>query len=302
MSIPLALRAMLIYNRKKGGDVVMTEPMKMNIFDSVDNNHEASEDLPVISKDASDQDMLDYMVLVLSRQMTCAAAFKGGYMLNQLLGKASRYTRDIDFSISEEENYKDVKSILTKIAEKFLEIGLIAEYNVKETIAPKQSGGIDFYDATGAKTLGVDVGLHNISYGVQHYHLAFAEIEAFTIERMLADKLIAILTRKRFRRTKDMYDFYAITQFFDVDLKKLYELITIRGGAEWQNIPFNPTVIEQYQHAWDKLDLRAFGGSGAIAKPDFDVALDRFYEIALTLKDGNASYKWEHENERLLQI
>lgn len=99
-----------------------------------------------------------------------------------------------------------------------------------------------------------------------------------------------------------MYDFYAITQFFDVDLKKLYELITIRGGAEWQNIPFNPTVIEQYQHAWDKLDLRAFGGSGAIAKPDFDVALDRFYEIALTLKDGNASYKWEHENERLLQI
>ena len=54
MSIPLALRAMLIYNRKKGGDVVMTEPMKMNIFDSVDNNHEASEDLPVISKDASD--------------------------------------------------------------------------------------------------------------------------------------------------------------------------------------------------------------------------------------------------------
>lgn len=119
---------------------------------------------------------------------------------------------------------------------------------------------------------------------------------------MLSDKLIAILTRKRFRRTKDLYDFYAITQFFDVDLKKLYELITIRGGAEWQNIPFNPTVIEQYQHAWDKLDLRAFGGSGAIAKPDFDVALDRFYEIALTLKDGNASYKWEHENERLLQI
>lgn len=50
MSIPLALRVMLIYNRKKGGDVVMTEPMKMNIFDSVDNNHEASEDLPVISK------------------------------------------------------------------------------------------------------------------------------------------------------------------------------------------------------------------------------------------------------------
>lgn len=88
MSIPLALRAMLIYNRKKGGDVVMTEPMKMNIFDSVDNNHEASEDLPVISKDASDQDMLDYMVLVLSRQMTCAAAFKGGVYVKSAFGKS----------------------------------------------------------------------------------------------------------------------------------------------------------------------------------------------------------------------
>lgn len=280
----------------------MTEPMRMNIFDSVDNNHDATEDLPVISKDASEQEMLDYMVLVLARQMTCDAAFKGGYMLNQLLGGASRRTRDIDFSIAEEENYKDVKRILTGIAEKFLEIGLIADYRVKEDIAPKQSGGIDFYDASGAKSLGVDVGLHNISYGVRHYNLAFADIDAFTIERMLSDKIIAILTRKRFRRTKDLYDVYAITQFFDVDLQKLYEFINIRGGAEWQNIPFNPTVIEQYQHAWDKLDLRAFGGSGTIAKPEFDVALDRFYELALTLKNGDACYKWEHENERLLPI
>lgn len=280
----------------------MSEPIKMNIFDSVDNTKEASMILPDISSTATSQEMLDYMVLVLARQMTCDMAFKGGYMLNQLLGGASRMTRDIDFSISEKENYEDVKNILERIAQKFADSKLISTYAIKETIEPTKSGGIAFYNEEGAKILGVDVGLHNISYGIRHYNLTFADVDGFTVERMLSDKLIAITTRKRFRRTKDLYDFYVITNFFDVDLSKLAKFVEIRGGAEWQNIPFNPTVIEQYSHAWDKLDLQAFDGTGQLRKPEFSDAIDRFYEFALRLKENDTSYRWEHSNERILSL
>jgi hypothetical protein len=302
MSIPLASRAMLIYNRKKGGDVVMTEPMKMNIFDSVDNNHEASEDLPVISKDASDQDMLDYMVLVLSRRLQRPKAFKGGYLLNQLLGNQSRMTHDVDFSIDDEKTYELVKTILTEIAEKFLEIGLIAEYKVKETIAPKQSGGIDFYGESGKKILGVDVGLHPLSWGVTAYKFDITTLDGFTVERMLSDKIIAILSRKRFRRPKDLYDLWVITNNFDFDPNLVLQFIKKRGNAEWDNIPFSDTILVEYKKAWDSLILQSLDET-TLEKPSFnEEVLPRFNIIAFALKNGNCLDRWDHIQHNFVRL
>lgn len=179
-------------------------------------------------------------------------------------------------------------------------MGYVGSYNIKEDIQERVSGGVDFYSVDGRKVLGVDVGLHNISYGIQHYNLSFTEVDAFTIERMLSDKLIAIITRKRFRRTKDLYDFYAITNFFDVDLKKLSEFIELRGGAEWQNLPFNDDVLVQYKHAWDKLDLQSFNSNGIIDKPEFNDALRRFSIIATAICEKLPVTKWEHQYARFI--
>lgn len=112
---------------------------------------------------------------------------------------------------------------------------------------------------------------------------------------MLADKLIAITTRKRFRRTKDLYDFYAITNFFDVDMQKLSKYIEIRSGAEWDNIPFNDDIIVQYKRAWDKLELINSKTGNKIEKPGFDIVLGRYYALALAIKAGNISGFWRHE-------
>lgn len=179
-------------------------------------------------------------------------------------------------------------------------MGYVEIYSIKEEIQERMSGGIDFYAEDGHKVLGVDVGLHDISYGIKHYDLKFTDIDAFTVERMLADKLIAITTGKRFRRTKDLYDFYAITNFFDVDIKRLADFIEIRGGAEWNNIPFNDTVLVQYKIAWDKLNLKSFGGSGMIEKPLFDVALRRYYAFALPIRENKVNVRWECKNGRLI--
>lgn len=252
------------------------------------------------SNTMTEREMLDYMVTVLARSLSCATAFKGGYMLNQLLGDTSRLTHDVDFSIMYKKDYEQVKSILRKIGDNFVQHDLISHYKIKEDIESRMSGGADFYAADGSKVLGVDVGLHDISWGTKHYSLSVADVEGFTIERMLSDKLIAITTRARFRRTKDLYDFYAITDFFDVDLHKLNEYVILRGGAQWENIPFNDVILREYEHAWEKLVLENSFGTGSIEKPPFEVVLYRYYKIALPLKSNNFAERWDHKYGRCI--
>ena len=280
----------------------MTEPMRMNIFDSLDNNHDATKDLPVISKDASEQEILDYMVLVLARRLQRPKAFKGGYLLNQLLGNKSRMTHDVDFSIDDEKTYELVKTILTEIAEKFLKLGLIAEYKVKDTIAPTRSGGIDFYGESGKKILGVDVGLHTLSWGVTSYEFDITTLDGFTVERMLSDKIIAILSRKRFRRPKDLYDLWVITNNFDFDPSKVLQFIAKRGNAEWDNIPFSDIILVEYKKAWDSLVLQSPDES-ALEKPSFnEEVLPRFNIIALSLKNGSHLDRWDHIQHNFVRL
>lgn len=252
--------------------------------------------IPTLHEGMTEKEMLDYMVLIISEQLSCSQAFKGGYMLNQLLKGHSRTTHDIDFSIALKGDYDGVKRILQKIAEDFISKNLISSYKIKEDIAERCSGGIDMFDDSGRKVLGVDVGLHNISYGIKHYDLSFTGVEAFSIERMLADKLIAITTRKRFRRAKDLFDVYAITSFFDVDMQKLTEYVELRGGAEWEHIPFDDTVLEQYEHAWNKLDLRSYEDGIQIDKPEFLAAVNRYYALAIPVKNKEALTRWDHQH------
>lgn len=266
---------------------------ELNAFSAVQHDDD-NNDLPALTGNETTLEVLDYMVIVITRLLTANKAFKGGYMLNKLLGEHSRMTHDIDFSVASVEVYEEVKSILKIIAEKFSEQGIISTYEIKETISPTSSGGIKFYDENGVQFLGVDVGMHDIAYGIQHYDFDVVSVEGFEIERMLSDKLIAILSRKRFRRTKDLYDFYAITSMFDFDYRKLVRFIEYRGGAEWDNIPFNETVITQYNKAWDKLDVISALTGDTLSKPEFQIAIERFYKVALAIKARERRALWDH--------
>lgn len=270
---------------------------QLHSFDDVviqDNNESK---LPEFNGDGSDtNEMLDYMFLVLARSFCSEAAFKGGYLLSNLLKEFngvefSRKTTDIDFSIMNEKRYADVKVILKSIAESFLAKNIILDYKIKDVITSTSSGGITMYLTTGG-SIGVDVGLHDITYGVRPYDFTLEPVNGFTQERMLSDKLMAILSRKRFRRTKDLFDFYAITNLFDVDYKLLNDFVERRGNAEWENIPFSDTVLVEYEKAWRKLKLVSSITGNTLEKPDFNLCIARFNEFAFALKEQMGYTKW----------
>ena len=266
----------------------------MNVCGAVAHNDDNS-DAPVLPDANDSQGLLDYMVAVLCRRLQTPKAFKGGYLLNQLLQEQSRMTHDIDFSISDEEGYEQVKQILSEIGDTFIQNGIIDRYAVKPTITPTCSGGIDFYDTRGSKVLGVDVGLHSLSWGITSYNFEFAVTDGFCVERMLSDKIIAILSRKRFRRTKDLYDFWVLTNNFDFDYTELVSFIDKRGGAEWQNIPFKDEVLIEYEKAWSKLVLQT-PSAKTLRKPEFAEVLQQFYYVALAIKAGEQHRYWSHRS------
>lgn len=214
--------------------------------------------------DSSDMEILDYVVAGLCKCLdTKKMAFKGGYVLNKIIkDDVPRNTIDVDFSIQIEDYYGRVKQVLCNIGESLKCNGIIDAYELKQDISLTCSVGIKLIRNTkDKKDLGVDVGLHNIEHGIVPINLIGNDAYRFSVERMLSDKISAIYSRKRFRRPKDLYDFYIITNCFDVDLKLLRNEVEIRGGIEWNLSPMKQEIVEEYRKAYNKLNISRVSSS-----------------------------------------
>ena len=240
--------------------------------------------------------MMDYMVLVLLREFGNKVAFKGGYMLSKLLPNVSRQTTDIDFSIQTSDLYVDLLNTFEEIGEHFVDKGMIARYEIKPEIREFMSGGMNMYSADGSKKLGIDVGWHDITFGTTSVKLDVGDVNAFSVERMLSDKITAILYRKRFRRPKDIYDLYCITNCFDFDATLVNDYIIRRTNgavAEWRNLPFTEVVLREYGKAYNSLDIRAVSKK-RFEKPLFTTVMERFDCICYKLRNPDLMMQWKH--------
>lgn len=240
---------------------------------------------------------MDYMVETLVRVFGDKLAFKGGYMLTKLMPNTARQTTDIDFSIGDSELYHGLLKTLEVIGDHFVDEGYISSYKIKNEIREFMSGGMDMYSSTGEKILGIDVGWHDISFGVTTTKIDICELSAFMIERMLADKITAILSRKRFRRPKDIYDLYCISNCFNFNTLLINEFIIKRTqgvGADWNNFPFKEDVIIEYKKAYDKLILTSMYKNVSLNKPDFYEVMKRFNTICEQLLKNKKSF-WDYK-------
>lgn len=244
-----------------------------------------------ITKDSPREDILDYIMIFLCERIDIKlSVFKGGYVLTKLMPDEARMTEDIDFSISEEHQYYDIIPVLEDLGNDLIRLGVITGYEVKPTIGERSSGGIHMMTLGNIPDLKIDIGWHDLSWGVSSWSCVGFDCKRFEVERMLSDKISAIYSRKRFRRTKDIYDFYILTNNFDVSLPKLKEYIINRGLIDWNADPFREEVVTQYAKAYDKLTVATCDGR-IINKPELD-------KILLRLRDFMGNYDnnvvWNH--------
>lgn len=252
-----------------------------------------------LDSQSSDIEILDYIMVTLCHCLdTRKMAFKGGYVLNKIMPiPVSRDTMDIDFSISIIDYYKDVITVLNSVGENLVYDGIIQSYEIKETIGPTSSGGIKLHrDSSKVRDLGVDVGLHDINHGVVPMSILGVNVNRFSTERMLSDKISAIFSRRRFRRPKDLYDFYILTNCFNVSMRSLLNEVNIRNTIDWQATPFRDEVKVQYKKAYDSLvitDPRNTDRNDS--KPEFGVVLDR---VLLFYNNWDQELKWNCSDRR----
>lgn len=243
-------------------------------------------------------ELLDEIALTISKHFTGFKALKGGYLLTKLL-EHPRATTDIDFSIEKKEEYEQLKNLFQDIGEDLKKRNIVCKYNIKEEIKEKNSGGVKFYDASGKVIAGIDVGLHDLSYGIREYKLTDLESKGFSVERMLSDKITSILSRKRFRRSKDLYDFFCLANTFNIDYELLYLCLESRepGDLKWENIPFNSDILREYKHAYEKFEANPTASNKPVRKKqEFEEVISLFYEFVNPLKRNIKCIKWDFKS------
>lgn len=220
------------------------------------------------------------------------AAFKGSYALKEYL-PVSRMTQDIDMSIQYEADYEVIKEVLTRYAERLKEYGAISEYSIKQIIEPAKSGGAELY-LNGEKIASVDIGLHDLSYGVRQSVLDTKNVNAFSIERMLADKLSVICSRARFRRAKDLYDTWAVISNCDIQYKELHKCLLGRN-VKFDMYPTDENVLKQYLQAYTSLKLTDIRTGEPIPVPEFHKVMTKLAFFIEPLIDDAKLSVWGHE-------
>lgn len=215
---------------------------------------------------------------------------KGSVLLGNLLPDVARATKDLDCSILNKELYNShIVPCLDMFARKVMRPGWT--YRVS-SITDIQSGGVKIYDADSKIVYSVDVSVSKTELlGVTFHNICGRNVFGSSIEKILADKCIATLSRQRFRRVKDFYDLYIILQsklaYNIEDVMKI--MLASRPREEiadlLNNVPFSEEIVGQVATAWSKLTLRSFSGAHIkLNKPEILQVLSVVYQLYDKLK------------------
>lgn len=223
-----------------------------------------------------ERDVLDDFVAFISSKLPFGSfVLKGGYVFGELTG-APRYTADVDISLPESTPYDAVKALLHEYAEQLVKDGKCSSYNVRDEIVPgRKSGGAEFYFGEGGDLLFSC----DISYPDGKTFATtvinsdrFGKLEITSLEQLMSDKLTVLFSRKRFRRIKDLYDLYTISQMSE-ELQPDLEVVAgcLDNRSNWplplDMYPFTEERIEALKHAWEKFYLQDASGNVKV-KPD----------------------------------
>lgn len=235
-------------------------------------------------------DLYLQLFLEMSKVLGDSVFLKGNILLGSLLPGVARATKDLDCSVLNIELYNShIVLCLHAFAQRVMKPGW--DYRVS-SITDAHSGGIKIYDSDSKLIYSVDVSVSKTELmGVTFYNIRGRDILGSSIEKILADRCIATLSRQRFRRIKDFYDLYIILRSRLVyrveDVARIMLVVRTREElvALLDNVPFSEEIMAQIEAAWGKLSLRSFSGEHIrLSKPEMLQVLSTVYQLYDKLK------------------
>lgn len=184
---------------------------------------------------------------------------KGNILLNKLLPNSARTTQDLDFSVINPAIFNEyIKPRFIAFAEQVIDNGLADHYTVKE-MRDGNTGTISLYNGK-ELVYNIDVGNTKGLYcGIIEYTFNGTMVLGSSIDKILCDKLKAILSSRRLHRKKDLYNIYVIVKSdLKFELNKVYELMIESSPDGYvkellRNYPFTEKGTADLNGAWGSL-------------------------------------------------
>ena len=228
------------------------------------------------------------LLLELRENYDKTIVLKGNILLNKILPELARSTKDMDLDIvATEEEYKTyILPVLTAHVDKLVDSGEVDFYTVRE-VKHGSICGIKVYKYNEVEqpllTFSVDINLISDTEGITLYRTYDYDFYGSSLEKILSDKLSAVLSSKRYRRMKDFYDIYIILKSdMKVDLHEFMYLFQRQNQEETSGlintVPFNEMEIDKLYQAWNKLRLGSFSGEEMV-KPKFQDVIKILYKF-----------------------
>lgn len=219
---------------------------------------------------------------------------KGGlalsYYYNSTLPSA-RNTIDIDFHISDFENWNKLKEEGIKNATSNSKLGCIYTLG-SEKINPNGSSLTILYEINDRKgKFKIDM-----NYGTYCKTRKVHSIEIYSPEMIIADKLSVICSSKIRRRTKDLYDVYLVICNENFDFKTLTHEIKLKLESRDISLDLlsilNTSYLKELEYSYYKMKLIDF--------PDFSDIIDKLLYFIPPVMDGvilgyDYDSNWDHK-------
>lgn len=217
---------------------------------------------------------------------------KGNVLLNKLLPDTARGTVDMDLSVLNTSVYDDIiVPEFKKFGDSLVYIGKAESYNI-HPIKVRSSGGIDAFDKDNNILFAVDVRLMSTSvYGYLKYNFGGIYAYGSSIEKILCDKCLSTLSKRKFKRIKDFYDIFIILDSdVEYDIEIVYKLMLELIPKEelnhlLSNLKFAQSDISNLKQLWKSYVFTSFNKSNEISKPEFNIIFNNVYSLYAELSN-----------------
>jgi len=228
----------------------------------------------------TDQERLMYQIIGKISDINAPIVFKGALITKLILSEngytlSERPTSDIDANwIGEPPTMDELADLVNRSLESFN--GTM--YAVaKRPYGPGKSAGIWILSkATDEQLVAMDITIKPV-IGSRVYHYGEAAIHGVVPDAVLCDKISVLSGDRIFRRSKDVFDIYALANCLNIRTTDIYAALE-KAERELGTFEAFTTRRSDLEHAYNKM-------RGVISKPDFDDVysfLERFLEPFIT--------------------